>query len=1137
MSVHPPAPDEAARRRIRDDLDATLFVEAGAGAGKTSSLVARIVNLVESGVAITGIAAITFTEKAAAELRARVRHALEASPSEPARAALDRLDHAPIGTLHAFARRLLYEFPIDAGLPPGFSVLDELESALQFEEQWDDLLDRLLDVPDPADGALGGGRALVELCEFDRFRIATGMRRVAEDFRANWDLVAERVDLDGPGEFDLDVSELVARGRSIAATDVPDGDRQAGLVAAVGELVERLDPRRGATLRTRLEALVDLGGAAGRVAKGGNKQNWKRAFGADGPDRLDALRTAAAELAELAERTLNDVRHYRRLLVGAIVGRFVLDGASARAAAGRLEFHDLLVLARHLLATVPHVRTVLHERYPRVLLDEFQDTDPIQLELAVRITAAPDDPAQAPGRSWRDLRPLPGRLFIVGDPKQSIYRFRRADIAQYLRAADQVGADRETLSANFRSTGAVIWFVNDVFGRLIVEQADTQPAFGPLDVARRPEAVGHGRVNVLGAERHEDLPYSKTVDGESSAELLRIREATDVARAVSTALTEGWPVFDEHLGATRPCRLGDICILLPTRISLPALEQALRAAAVPYRAENSSVVYATAEVRDLLMVVRAADDPTDALAVVAALRTPLYGITDVELFEWVSGGGSWNPFAPAPEALGTHPVAAAIGHLRSVAERVGWITPADLLAAVADERRAFDLALVDGDPRDVWRHLRYVIEQARAWADAGGHGVRRYLAWARLQASESRVADTILPDDDHDAVSVMTIHAAKGLEFPITIVAGLTTRPKRSTSNGVVWADGTWMLSGRGDDGVFDAHVPIDEQMSDAERRRLLYVACTRAVDHLVVSLHRCQPPKDGYAAEGSMPSAELLCSVGEAARWPGLPGPDDPASAPVAAVHASGGPDAGPAASVPWADEAEWRAERERALTVASRRSGIAATRLSEELAGVPAGRETDDPGLDKHPVNLELPPWQRGRYGTSIGRAVHGVLQFCDLATGADIDTLARAQCAAEGVLGLETQVAALARSALTAPIVRSVVDGAAHWRELFVAAPLGDRVLEGYVDLLVRTADGLVIVDYKTDQWSGPVQTAERVGRYRLQLAAYGAALESALGTPIVGGVLVHCRAGRPADEIVIDDWSAALDEVRAAISVSR
>jgi ATP-dependent helicase/nuclease subunit A len=1128
-----PPPDEVERERIRSDLGATLFVEAGAGAGKTSSLVARIVNLVRSGIPITSIAAITFTEKAAAELRSRTRERLESTPGAETAAALERLDHAPIGTLHSFARRILFDFPIEAGLPPGFAVLDELESGLAFEEQWHDLLDDLLDEAEPSAGLIAGGRAFVELCEFDGFGVDKGARRMAEDFRANWDLVVDRVDTTDPGPLVLDTDSIMRLVEHIAGTRVPDDDTQTETVAHIVTTAVGL---RSASLRTQLEAIALLDAAFGhwgvtRTSFPGSKAKWTSTFG--GFDALEALRADEVELGRLVHEVLEGVKRHRRLLLGAIIGRFVLDGATGRAASGQLEFHDLLVLARRLLTDHPHIRRILHERYRRVLLDEFQDTDPIQLEIAVRLTSDPDDPAQEVAsdptgpRSWRDLRPLPGRLFIVGDPKQSIYRFRRADISQYLRAADQVGADNVRLSANFRSTSAVIDFANDVFGRLINYEADTQPAFQPLDACRPAGRLSHGSVSLLGVERHDDLTANQRNAEIGSADALRLREAADVAATVSTALADGWPVFDEALDSLRPCRPGDICILLPTRISLPSLEAELRRAELAYRAENSSVVYATTEIRHLLLALRAADDPTDTLALVETLRSPLYGCSDVELWEWKSGGGTWNLWSIPPTELAGHPVAGALAHIRSVAERVGTTSAADLLASIADERRVFDLALGGPDARDVWRRLRFVIEQARAWADAGGHGVRRYLQWATLQAAESRVADTILPEHDHDAVRVMTIHAAKGLEFPITIVAGLTTKPRRATTNGVVWANNNWMLAGRGDDGVFVAQQPIDEQMGDAERRRLLYVACTRAVDHLVVSLHRGVPPKNNAdsADWGPLTSAELLWAAGAAEASSGarraevglrsLPTP--------AAVERT----------IEWADQDDWSTERDRVFTRASRRTGIAATRLSEELSGIDARDEIDDAGLDKRPVNVELPPWQRGRYGTSIGRAVHGVLQFCDLSTGVDIDNLARAQCAAEGVIGLEQQVGALARSALAAPIVQSVVAGAEHWRELFVAAPIGDRVLEGYIDLLVRTPDGLVIVDYKTDQWSGPVQSAERVGRYRLQLAAYGAALGTALNEPIVGGVLVRCSPKGDAEQITIADWAGALDEVRVAV----
>ncbi len=1132
-------PDDSARVRISDDLDATLFVEAGAGAGKTSSLVARIVNLVKSGVPITAIAAITFTEKAAAELRSRTRGRLVDDGGPEALAALERLDHAPIGTLHSFARRILFDFPIDAGLPPGFSVLDELESGLAFEEQWDDLLDRLLDDPDPPGGLVEGGRALVELCEFDGFGLDRGARRMAEDFRANWDLVHDRVDLADPGPLRVDLDPVIATGRLIAATPIPGDDTQAGLVTDIGAIVDQLASTD--SVRTRLELVAELDRRFGHWGdlkqRPGAKGKWKAAFGVDGPADLEALQSLEIDLGTAARGVLEHVRRHRRLLLGAVLGRFVLDAAAERSGAGLLEFHDLLVLARRLLAERPPIRRLLHERYQRLLLDEFQDTDPIQLEIAVRLTADPDDPAQdvvtadAAGPSpWRQLTPLPGRLFIVGDPKQSIYRFRRADISQYLRAAEQVGAERVALSANFRSTRAVIDFANDVFGRLITFEADAQPAFQPLDACRADDLLGHGTVSVLGVERHDDLTARSRTGEMGAADALREREARDVAATVSTALAEGWPVHDDVDGGLRPCRPGDICVLLPTRISLPSLEAELSRAGLAYRAENSSVVYATTEIRHLMLVLRAADDPTDELALVEALRSPLYGCSDTELWDWKRLGGSWNPWATPPEHLVDHPVHDAIGHIRSIAERIGWISPADLLAAVADERRSFDLALAGADARDVWRRLRYVIEQARAWADAGGHGVRRYLQWAALQASESRIADTILPEHDHDAVRVMTIHAAKGLEFPITIVAGLTTKPRRVTTNGVVWANDTWMLAGRGDDGVFVAHQPIDEQMGDAERRRLLYVACTRASDHLVVSLHRGAPTKanETYDDWGPLTSAELMFAAGACDPGSGA----QPVAFDIQAIETPA-----PAVSdLEWSEPTRWAAERNEVLQRASRRTGIAATRLSEELAAVGDRDAIDDPGLDKRPVNVDLPPWQRGRYGTSIGRAVHGVLQFCDLASGADIENLARAQCAAEGVIGLDTHVAALARSVLTTPIVRQVVAGAPHWRELFVAAPIGDRILEGYVDLLVRTPDGLVIVDYKTDQWSGPVQTAERVGRYRMQLAAYGAALATTLGEQIRGGILVRCVADGDAEQIDIDDWDGALAEIARAVGAT-
>ena len=261
--------DQPARDRIANDLAANLFVEAGAGAGKTASLVDRIVALVRSGVDIGAIAAITFTEKAAAELRHRVRAAL-VEAGEPG--AASGIDHAPIGTLHAFARRLLNDFPVAAGLPPGFTVLDELESHLAFEERWETLVDRLLDDPHPPGGVAQGGSELVELCQLDRFDLHRGGRRVAASFHDNWDLVETRVDRSDPPPWQLDDESFLHRVRSLCETPVPSGDAQTERLAELRSLAETAlaDDRLG----TRVAQLERLEDRLRTTKRTGAKKNW-----------------------------------------------------------------------------------------------------------------------------------------------------------------------------------------------------------------------------------------------------------------------------------------------------------------------------------------------------------------------------------------------------------------------------------------------------------------------------------------------------------------------------------------------------------------------------------------------------------------------------------------------------------------------------------------------------------------------------------------------------------------------------------------------------------------------------------------------------------------------------------------------
>ena len=1085
----PMPPDQVDRDRVANELDTTLFVEAGAGSGKTTALVGRVVNLVLAGVPITSIAAITFTEKAAAELRHRIRERLnEHLHHEHAAAALADLDGAPIGTLHAFARRLLGEFPIEAELPPRFEVLDEVQSATEFHERFTDFLEALLDDSESV--------RLVELCQYDNFGVEKGVRRMADDFQSNWDLVDERVSAEVPAP--VDHHALQARVQSacaaVATFVAPPGDSQEKVIAAFARRAEAL--AQPLPFGELLRLLVEVAAAKAQ----GNTANWNRHHRDD--TVITAYKQAVAAAADEAGSGLRRCNEERRLVLGAMLRDFTLSSVAARREDGRLEFHDLLVLARRLLRDHHGVRRALHTRYTRLLLDEFQDTDPIQLELAVRITAPPDDqPAD-----WTMLQPLPGRLTVVGDPKQSIYRFRRADIAQFLRSRDQIGASGATLSANFRSTRPVIEWVNHTMGSLIQFTAGVQPEYQPLTAARAG-GHDHGTVTMLGAEAHTDLKGP-------TAEILREREAADVAAAVVQALAEGWPVWRPDRGqpgggSLERCRPGDIAILLPSRLSLPVLQAALARAQVPYRAENSSLVYAAPEVRAIMLALRAADDPTDELAIVSALRTPLFGCSDRHLYEWkVTHGQRWRLHG-LPDELAEHPVATGLRCLGELNRLIPYSTPSELIAWLVRERAVMELALAGPDSRDVWRRVRFVVDQARAWSEAGGHGVRRYLLWTRLQGDEGRfVAETVLPETDHDVVRIMTVHAAKGLEFPITIVSGLTSKGNSAAGRRVVWTPDGWALS-EPDDPVYEAFAPVDEAMGEAERRRLLYVACTRAMDHLVVSCHRVE------GAKGTAAAAIAEAAQGAAHR-PFTAGSD--ALTPAAAVEVE----------LPWADEAQWFDEWSRALAGAARPAALGATSLAARLTSVA------DEGAAKDPVDLDLPPWQRGRYGTAIGRAVHAVLQFADLVDGHDIPALAAAQAASEGVFGHERTIERLARSALQAPAVAAGARGD-HWRELFVATKVGSTVVEGYIDLLVDDpARGLIVVDYKTDQVAPGPDRADRIRRYGHQLAAYGVALEQLLGRQIAGGVLVMCSTSGAAEQVEIPGWADLQDGLRRELA---
>lgn len=1080
-------PDRDARRRASQALDETVFVSAGAGAGKTRVLVDRICALVTTDaepVPMRSVAAVTFTEKAAAEMRDRVRAELSRRVHDPdevvarrARDALDELDLAAIGTLHSFARRLLTENPIEARLPPVIRPLDEVASGVRSERWWSEIRTRLLEEPST-------GHAMQVL-------LASGvgldaLREVTMRLQSDWDLVQDRCATTPPVvdlRLDLDPLRSALDALLRRAEDECDDpeDRlkhrissHAGWFADIERAVDDLE---------RLRMLRDRPG----LRRVGSTKHWHD---------VDAVRAAEREVFSTAAAACDTLVHAALAVVVAAVAAAVLAEADQRRRDGDLQFQDLLVQARTMLRDSPEARQAAHRRYRRLLLDEFQDTDPLQIEIAVRIAAG----AAGGAPDWRECPVPAGALFVVGDPKQSIYRFRRADIATFMEAEDHLAASGPAvLSTNFRSHPQVLAWVNHCFGRLIAREPGGQPGYEPLQPD--PDRVAF--------HADEDDPRVRVVavdpvPGKPSADELRAHEARHVAAAVAALLHER-PAVEHRAGdqwQSRELTPADVCVLVPARTALEPLERELDRLNVPYRTEASSLVYRSDEVRDLLLTARAVDDPTDRLALVAALRTPLFGCGDDDLVSWRAGGGSFAVHARTPEGVEeTHPVAEALAFLRPLARRRSQMSPSELLATIVADRQALEVATVPSDSpryRETWRRLRYVVDQARAWSEAEHGSLRDFLDWARRQAEEEeRANEIVLPERDVDAIRILTIHAAKGLEFPVVVLSGLASEPKTDPGR-LVWpVTGPPEVSLRADSARsagWDEAADHEKRMLHLEALRLLYVAATRAESRLVVSLARKQREGGPPADPMRMTRAELLATASqgaahvEPARRPEDVEPLDSRDSPVSPP-------------MPWE---EWVGVRTRARDAARRREADSATDIAKGGAPLPEGLEIP-PGLLKEPRDLELPAWLKGRYGAAVGRAVHATLQTVELSTGDGLDGIADAQALAEGVTDRAGAVRALARSGWQAPSVRRAADRE-HHKETYVGTTVGGQLVEGYIDLLYRDDDGsLVVIDYKTDADPAP----QTVQAYRTQLAVYARALADATGDRIARCVLVFCR----------------------------
>lgn len=1040
--------DQEVRDRILAARERSLSVEAGAGTGKTTLLVDRVLALLRRGHLLQRLAIITFTRKAAADLSRKLRQELTRNAEhEPAlRQALNELEHASIGTTDAFCRSLLSDFAIEAGIPPGFAVADEIAQQVLCERAWERLLAK--SQPSHFESAALLREAGVKLDE---------LRRVAEIAVSNRDLPIAPIDVPSDDPLLPRIRRAVdfALGLSRRCTDPQDKlllhvteldrwVREAQAIGGGGAARHLLASRAPSTITTNV----------------GRADFW---IG----NTKELVRGALDEIKQMLEAALRERGVRAAAAAREWVCEYEREYEHIKRERGILDFRDLALRTRDLLRDREDIRIRLAARFDEILLDEAQDTDPLQMEIAFLLAARIPD-----RKSPIDSTLEPGRLFLVGDPKQSIYRFRRADIELYERARqrfDSIGG-AETIQVNFRSQPALLDFVNRVFRGWMApsEGENVQARYVDLLPGRAQGTPDVPRMYAIVPDpRLTSEALAKSGRPSLNAALRADVEIDTITRAIRAILgrdgsSAPWAVFDPRERASRPARPSDIAILVRRIEHGDAFRHALQDCGIPALVAGGKRFAAREEIATLSTVLRAVANPEDRFARFAALRSPAFGIEDDVLALYMLGA-----LDPAHARAPT--MARAVAALDELAARASAIPVPELLEKIVEDLSLLSFFGLRSDGRLRADALRMLIEAADSLEEAGFSTLRDFSDWLSAQESETQnEGPGELEDEEERAVQILTMHKSKGLEFPIVLLADLGTRLRMQESVVARRAEGFLEARFSRESHVqtpgFDDAFAEEDARRKAEEVRLLYVAMTRARDYLLLSW---MPAKEGFLAAqtlraligsepGQAPSPSSTVAAICVEKLPPLPEREAIASVDLDRAHRI----------VPPSSLAAWKRTREQA------RKG---TRILRASASTPEERS--------HAIQEELFAQVAPFSGTSFGDVMHKSLELYDpsLENAADI-ALLRAVEAFGGGSPSSTRDWVLQwtdsdRSAVLRNVERVVHDPALSFlwrarrakREVPFFLPVEGGFLSGTADVLLEEDDGtLVIVDFKTDRF---------------------------------------------------------------------
>ncbi len=1083
-----PLPDAKARDDIVTRLDANFAVEAAAGSGKTTCLVGRILALCEQGhINPTSLmAAVTFTRKAAAELRDRLQLGIRDKLSAAAGAAFANLTVAEkslkqchIGTIHSFCARLLRERPVEAGVDPEFRELEDDEDTELRDRAWTEFSARFY----------GEENAQLEQAVID-------LDLSLEDLRPGFHDFARYPDVeDWPGEdhprTPNGAAELYRALLAYAPTVrqfVEDPDMKTGrdqllpTYRAISRWAERQKDTDGAD---------EIKGIFQQLPKEPYvvQKQWACLFGGECKIKLEE------EVNRYSRFYSDHVLPYRTSLLAA---RYAVALSCFRQASlihnrlrrdnRVLNFGDLLMKTAALLRNHPWVRTELSERYCRILVDEVQDTDPIQAEILFLLAG---ENSEEP--DWRKSRPRPGSLFIVGDPKQSIYRFTRADIATYSlikRLIEQNGGETLSLSVNFRSQPDVIGWVNRIFvpdgSNTEARFPDNESEFCPVYVPLQPGGEAAHSQCFSGVYLLKTLAEKKA-EGISGRQIEE-DEAKRIAAFIKHALDTGMPIHNPK-GDPRPAKAEDFLILTEKTKGSGGIAAALRRAGLPVRISGGSGNTGQNAPGLLLLLLEALLDPDNPILQVACLRSRLFGVPDPELYSWKKGGGAFVLHMPNQPDEPGH-VAQSLAMLRRLERLFHDHDPVTALGLLADTIGIWALAATGENADADTAALLTLFDRLtmlRKELPTPGSLLRK----ARAILSSKNFDAVPALGENTSVVRVMNLHKAKGLEAPVVFLAapsGRNTKPvklaiKRTAGHTVEGRLALYRAYGKSESLVacpadWQEAEAREKQFLRAEKLRLSYVAATRAGSAVVIS---ARPTGKGL----KNPMIDII-DIDQA-----LPEAEEDETPRQASIEASSQADL-PTIDVSRLDAAARREKIDATLVptymlerAKTRKAGVTVLQAEEAMAEVAA---------DEDMV-------YRLRQGTetalALGEAMHEILENDSAMPDGELIKLAKAKLAEHELQpNLADDIVAMAKAVWQSDLWRRANQAKRVFRELpfTMAATTADglpALVRGVIDLAFEEADGWVVADYKTDKIRG-TDLQLLAGHHRGQLETYAEAL---------------------------------------------